>query len=338
MRRIIVGLLTLCLTLVIVLGAYLAVDPVGFRRHVFQPLRELRLLHQELDVVRDWSSVRRVVQPAPEVVVLDGTDVDEPSLVADIYRTKIETTPAPAMLVLHGSAPWGRKAGLIRLLGSRLAEHGWIVMAPDARGFGDSDLPANSADPHAWDVAKDVRRSLDHLASRPEVDFDRIYVLGHSMGANHALEGALGDPRVRGLILIGPSRFELEDLSQNRQWWLRVRFAADRTLSSPLETDAMRRVLERSHLPRYLRNGLTTRGEQPILFMDGALEGAWNLAFLDTFIEQVPPPMERITLPGTGHYCGVWNFWGGDTVWYRPDLFNPFLANLLDFLATNGDQ
>lgn len=330
MRRILFRLFTLCLTLVIVLGAYLAFDPVGFRRHVFQPVRELRLLHHELDAIREWSHIHRVVLPAPEVVVLDGTDIQEPSLVADIYHSG--TDSGPAILLLHGSAPWGRKAGLIRLLGARLAEHGWLVMAPDARGFGDSDLPAVNAGLQAWDAAGDIQRSLDHLASRFDVDTDRVFVLGHSLGANQALEGALGDPRVSGLILIGPSRYELDELSRTRQWWFRVRFAADRRLSAPLEADVMQHVLQRSHLPRFLRNGLTARGEQPILFVDGALEGVWNLAFLDSFVQRVPPPMERVTLSNTGHYCGVWNFWGGERVWYRTDLFNPFFDLLLEFL------
>lgn len=341
MRRIVLGFSTLCLVLAAVLGAYLAIDPVGFRRHVFQPVRELRLLHQELHIFRNWSDLRRVVLPASEVVKLEVVELDrvgpeEPLLVADLHRPKDGTSQAPAMLVLHGSAPCGRKSGLVRLLGAELAQRGWVVLAPDARGFGDSGIPADTLGIGAWDVSGDVRRGLDYLASLPGVDAGRVYVLGHSMGANHALEGALGNPQARGMILVGPSRFDLGESSALQQWWWRVRFAADRKLSRPLETEAMQFVLGNSHLPRFLSNGLAKRGEQRVLFVDGALEGEWNLNYLDQFVARVSPPVKRVTLSDTGHYCGVWSYRCGNTLWYRPDLFEPFMALIIDFAASDA--
>jgi acetyl esterase/lipase len=47
----------------------------------------------------------------------------------------------PAILLLHGSTPEGRKLGLYRVLGKGLADRGYVVFTIDRRGYGDSDDP-----------------------------------------------------------------------------------------------------------------------------------------------------------------------------------------------------
>jgi dipeptidyl aminopeptidase/acylaminoacyl peptidase len=187
---------------------YGAIDPVGFRLRVFQPVRDLDFFLKELQLPRKWSKVERISVPQAEKIILDPRSPKGISIVADLREPAARNDQrAPAMLVLHGSSPWGRKNGLVQLLALRLSERGWIVLTPDARGFGDSGTPQVVQDPQAWEVAEDVRLGIDYLSAHPLVDLRRIYVLGHSMGAGHALEGALRDGRVAGMILLGPSRF-----------------------------------------------------------------------------------------------------------------------------------
>lgn len=98
----------------------------------------------------------------------------------------------PAVVMLHGYTDSHRSYDLLR---PHLPE-AWRVIAPTARGHGQSDKPERAYD--AGDMAADVRALLDVLG------IDRALIVGHSMGASTALRFAADYPtRVRGLVLIG---------------------------------------------------------------------------------------------------------------------------------------
>lgn len=114
----------------------------------------------------------------------------------------------PAMLCLHQTTPAG-KAEPAGLGGNtnlqyalELAGHGFVTLAPDYPNFGDYRL-----DPYALGYAsatlkgvENHRRAVDVLASLPDVDGDRIGVIGHSLGGHNALFLAAFDPRVRAVV------------------------------------------------------------------------------------------------------------------------------------------
>lgn len=102
----------------------------------------------------------------------------------------------PATLLLHGIGHAGRQwdffadavAGRLRLI------------APDARGHGDSAKPSAGYEPA--DFVGDIVAVLDALA------LERIVVVGHSMGGSHAVAFTLAHPeRVSRLVVIdtGPT-------------------------------------------------------------------------------------------------------------------------------------
>jgi pimeloyl-ACP methyl ester carboxylesterase len=92
-----------------------------------------------------------------------------------------------------------------------LAKSGYTVVAPDLRGFGDSDKPTDGYD--VLNVATDVRELLRHLGH------EQISVVGHDVGASIAYTLAAARPdEVRALVLMEAFPAGLE-VASNRQTW-----------------------------------------------------------------------------------------------------------------------
>lgn len=99
--------------------------------------------------------------------------------------------PAPAALLLHGIGNYGRAWDFVAdAVAGRMR-----LVAPDARGHGDSVKPETGYAPS--DFAADALAILDAL------DIERPVIVGHSMGGGHALAFALAHPeRVERLVII----------------------------------------------------------------------------------------------------------------------------------------
>jgi len=107
-----------------------------------------------------------------------------------------EKTPAPAVLLAHGFG--GSKTDLNTEARS-LAEHGYVVLAYTARGFGQSGGRIH-LDAPAYEVA-DAGRLISYLATLPQVlkdapDDPRVGVAGSSYGGGLALLLSAYDKRV----------------------------------------------------------------------------------------------------------------------------------------------
>ena len=315
--------------------AFFFLHPIGFRKVIYQPIREALLFQRELDPVFHWNHIERISIPPARRVLLPSGDQGGPNIVADLRLPDGEDR-VPAVLLLHGSARWARKTGLIRLLSLRLASERYITLAPDARGFGDSADPEEIHKPESWEAREDVGHCIAYLLKHPRTDPERIYVFGHSMGADHALEGALEDRRVRALILVGPSRM-LEG-NDPLSYWMRVRFSAERDLNRPVSQEVLRARLSRSNIAFYSQGILKKKGHKPVLLIDGQLEGEVPLTYLAGVAKSIALPITYLTLPRTGHYCGVMNGMSSESVYYRPDLFDPFLKIVLNYMKQEQDR
>jgi pimeloyl-ACP methyl ester carboxylesterase len=310
--------------------AFHVLDPVDYRVFVFQPVREATFFVTQLDPLADWGDIERVRVPEPEIWHIPSVGPRDVDIAAAVYRPP-GVTRAPAVVILHGSYPWGRKEGLIRLLGARLSERGWMVVAPDARGFGESSDPRNADDPESWRTDKDLSRVIDFIIGTGHADPDQLFVIGHSMGANHALEGGLRDPRVKALVLIGPGRYPAaEDLTPPD--WERARFAADRKLDAPISLELARFVFALGNIRLLAQSDLARPDHKPILLIDGELEGGAKLEYLRGVVDMMHGAVEYHTLPDTGHYCGVRSFYGSETIYVRPAMFEGLFNPLVEFL------
>jgi hypothetical protein len=136
------------------------------------------------------------------------------------------TEPGPAMLAIHGHGPG--KARICGVLDEtdvhdegapyahELAMQGYVVLAPDLRGFGErADWTPDDKYHCDWDLVCasmagivphqrnlwDLQRSLDVLAAHPLVDPQRMGAAGLSYGATCTLFLAAIDERVRAAVV-----------------------------------------------------------------------------------------------------------------------------------------
>ncbi|MFC6085542.1 alpha/beta hydrolase [Sphaerisporangium aureirubrum] len=109
-------------------------------------------------------------------------------------RTPPGAGPHPA-LVFTGPFT-GVKEQVTGTYAARLAEAGYVTLAFDHRNFGASGgSPRHHEDPQG--KLTDLRSAVSYLRTRPEVDGDRIGVVGICLGAGYALRFAAFDPRVK---------------------------------------------------------------------------------------------------------------------------------------------
>lgn len=134
----------------------------------------------------------------------------------------------PATLLLHGVAHAGRQWDFF----ARAVDRRLRLIAPDARGHGDSAKPAAGYAPSDF-VA-------DHVAVLDALELERVIVVGHSMGGSHGVAFTLAHPeRVFRLVVIdtGPS---LEPAGRERAQ--RLTATRPERFATPAEAEAYLRA------------------------------------------------------------------------------------------------
>ncbi|MCW2501917.1 MAG: alpha/beta hydrolase [Actinomycetia bacterium] len=95
----------------------------------------------------------------------------------------------------------GVKEQVTGLYAQRLAEHGYITLAFDHRNFGASEGEPRQHEDPAGKFA-DLRDAVSVLAAHPDVDGERIAVVGICLGGGYALRFSAFDPRVRAVACV----------------------------------------------------------------------------------------------------------------------------------------
>ena len=124
-----------------------------------------------------------------------------------VHENKKEKSPA--MLALHETDAIGKKSvdgeGYNRNLAyaKELAQRGYIVIAPDYPSFGDLKGYNFNTDRYQSGTMKSIfdnMRCIDLLQARPDVDPNRIGVIGHSLGGHNAIFTAAFDKRLQVVV------------------------------------------------------------------------------------------------------------------------------------------
>lgn len=107
-----------------------------------------------------------------------------------------EDSVAPAVVMAHGLS--GTRRDRLGAFAERFAAAGFVALAFDHRGFGDS-----GGEPDLFDPARqleDWRAAIAFVRSLPAIDSSRIATFGSSMGGGNALAAAAEDSGVAAAI------------------------------------------------------------------------------------------------------------------------------------------
>jgi dienelactone hydrolase len=164
--------------------------------------RRVPLDAQVSSETRESGYVRRKLSFASE----PGDRVPAWLLVPELSRPA--GTKLPAVLCLHQTIkigkdePVGLGANQELAYARELAKRGYVALAPDYPNFGEYHLNvyemgyASATMKAIWNNL----RAMDMLASLPDVDSNKIGVVGHSLGGHNAIFTALFDLRIKAVV------------------------------------------------------------------------------------------------------------------------------------------
>ena len=140
--------------------------------------------------------------------------IDYPSddlTITGIMHVPTGAGPFPVLILLHGyyeRDQYFAGAGTWQAA-DFFARHGYLVIAPDLRSWGESDVGLSLF--HTGLVA-DVLNLISSLPSVPEADPARVNLWGHSMGGGIATKVLTVDDRVQTAVLYAPNSADDADL------------------------------------------------------------------------------------------------------------------------------
>lgn len=228
--------------------------------------------------------------PAPSRVELPGITLS----VTDTGGT------GPAVVLLHG---WPDRAAMWEHQIRDLAAAGYRVIAPDLRGFGDSDRPDDVG-------AYPLRNSVgDVLGLADALGVEDFALVGHDWGAALGWAVTMFSPRVNryAAFSVGhPGAFGSAGLEQKSRSWYMLWFQFPGVAESVLPADDFAFLRDWAH-PGTPHDDPHLARQIADLSRPGALTASlnWYRANVDpaTFVGSGPPSLPRIQVPT----MGVWS-------------------------------
>lgn len=286
------------------------------------------------------TSLKHAVTGQPQIMRGEGgvtvvIERDGFDLVGSLHGIEAGSSD-PAILLLHGSTPAGRRLALYRVLASKLTDLGYVVLTIDQRGYGASDDPDSLRDPSCFDFVGDAAHALEYLSALPGVDSSRVYLVGHSFGADVAATTAAAGHPIARLVLIGPARNFLarggSPQSREFQYFVRREQKYMKLADAIIEEVFLdyRAVLSIENHRGYF----SRPGHPPILLIDGELEAESDRLFLSEFHEAMAGPKAYVTIAGADHYANVAGV--GPLIVYDGAAISQLVAEIDQFLRAGG--
>jgi fermentation-respiration switch protein FrsA (DUF1100 family) len=157
------------------------------------------------------------------------------AIVGSLFPAAFANGPAPGVAIV-GPMTF-QKEQAPRLYAERLSQLGYTALAFDTRYRGESGGEPRCYESPAAKV-EDLRAAVAFLSGLPEVDTDRLAVLGICMGGGHALSAAADESRVRVVATVAG---HYRDRAADLQWLggetaVAERFARGRAALEKYET------------------------------------------------------------------------------------------------------
>lgn len=151
-------------------------------------------------ILKGLRAPRVAAEISPEALGLSALPVDLPGPNGKTLFAWFLPVPgflnAPAIVVMHG---WGASASMMLPSVAPLLGAGFAVLLLDARCHGSSDDDTFTSLPR---FAQDIDAGLDWLARQPQVQANRLAVIGHSVGAGAALLSATRRNDIQAVVSI----------------------------------------------------------------------------------------------------------------------------------------
>jgi hypothetical protein len=129
------------------------------------------------------------------------------------------SNPVPAVVMVHGSGASNMDEKVMKLtpfkdLAEGLVKHGIASVRYDKRTFvhGRKMAKAKACPSVKEETIEDALLAIEILKKDPRMDHDRIFILGHSMGAMLAPRIDAEGGNVKGLVMMAGTPYRLEDV------------------------------------------------------------------------------------------------------------------------------
>lgn len=217
-----------------------------------------------------------------------------------------DLSSSPLMIIAHG---WGSNRSRVLRYIEPLWQAGYAILMYDARSHGHSDLIEA---PSAYTFRDDILAAVDYALTIPEIDPERIGVLGHSMGGLGTILSLPYRLAVRAVITDSmPAQFESV---------LEAEFKRRGLPLFPMASIIPRIWFYRSHisLKEYQQkntvfslNEARKEAELPILMIHSRGDGFIPPTELEFVMGQATPPIETLFVDTNGHSSSQKdpNFW-----------------------------
>ena len=220
--------------------------------------------------------------------------------------------PKPTAVLLHGLPGIEKNYDLAHAL----RDHTWNSLIFHYRGCWGSEGVYGFKT-----IVVDVCAAIDELSSgcHPQVDPDRLVLIGHSLGSWAAILAAVGDPRVRAVAvlsaIVAPRliEFSVVDAAEGFTPWTNG-ITAEKLVTEWTE-------LDKDHCPLEQISQLAPR---PLLIIHGGNDIFPPPEHAKTLFERALAPREYILIPEANHYFS----------WHRTEL-RTHILEWLDRLNLN---
>jgi pimeloyl-ACP methyl ester carboxylesterase len=199
------------------------------------------------------------------------------------------------VILRHGS---GSDAYSVQSQARVLVDHGYGILMTDARGHGRSD---GTAMDFGWHGDADTTAALDFLVGLPEVDENRIAVVGMSMGGEEAIGAAGSDERIAAVVAEGATARTDQDKN-----WLIDAYGWRGRVQVGLEwlQYGLTELLSGSERPISLAEAAADASPRPILMITGG--AVPDEALAAAHVRAVAGDNVSVwTVPGAGHTQGL---------------------------------